>query len=31
MNKIVMGYVGKECLIYTISGSEVVTGVVEAM
>lgn len=31
MNKIVMDYVGKECIIYTISGSNVVTGVVEAV
>ena len=31
MNKIVMGYVGKECLIYTMSSSEIVTGVVEAV
>ena len=31
MNKIVMDYVGKECLVYTISGSEVVTGVVETV
>ena len=31
MNKIVMSYVGKECLIYTMSSTEIVTGVVEAM
>ena len=31
MNKIVMSYVGKDCLIYTMSSSEIVTGVVEAV
>lgn len=31
MNKIVTGYVGKECIIYTIGGSSVITGVVESV
>lgn len=31
MNKLVMGYVGKECLIYAVGSSGVVTGTIEAV